>query len=115
MTDPREEKLPQWARKLLAKERFRANSAERKLAEHLDTVEKSRIWYGDFNNPIYVPDMNGYQTVHFSLTGKQGVMDEIAVTIKDDALEIQGGTSVSLELQSSNYFRVRHCDWRVRR
>ncbi|WP_100460796.1 DUF7239 family protein [Mycobacteroides abscessus] len=105
--DPREEKLPQWARKLLADERYRASRAERKLAEHVATVEKSRIWYGEYDNPIYIPDDNGYQTVYFSPNGGEGTLHQIGVTIRDGAIEIQGGDTLTLDLQASNTFRAR--------
>lgn len=105
--DPREEKLPQWARKLLADERYRASRAEHRLSEHVAKVEKSRIWYGDYNNPIYIPDDNGYQTVYFSPSGGEGTFHQIGVTIRDGAIEIQGGDTLTLELRSSNYFRAR--------
>ncbi|WP_078344563.1 DUF7239 family protein [Mycobacteroides chelonae] len=104
--DPREAKLPRWARDILTRERGRANSAESKLNAHLVTVEKSRIWYGNYDNPIYIPDAHGYQTVYFSPSGSGSAFDQIGVTIRGGAIEIQGGGSVALELQSSNFFRV---------
>ncbi|MDM2398125.1 hypothetical protein PP613_03725 [Mycobacteroides abscessus] len=107
MRDPREEKLPRWARQLLAQERYRASCAERRLAEHLATVVKSRIWYGDYNNPIYIPDDYGYQTVHFYPNGGDSTFQQIGVTIRDGAIEIQGGDTLTIELKSSNYFRTR--------
>ena len=105
--DPREEKLPRWARQLLAQERYRASRAEHRLAEHLATVKKSRIWYGDHNNPIYISGDNGYQTVYFSPNGGESTFQQIGVRIRDGAIEIQGGDTLTLELQSSNCFRAR--------
>lgn len=110
--DPREEKLPRWARVLLAQARNRAEDAERKLAAHLETVEKSRIWYGNHDNPIYIADANGYQTVYFSPSGSDSSFDQIGVTMRDGALEIQGGNTLTLELQASNYLRVHLHDLR---
>ncbi len=110
--DPREEKLPRWAREQLAKARIGRVAAEVKLDAHLATIEKSRIWYGDYNNPIFIDDNNGYQTVYFSPSGSESAFDQIGVAIRDGALEIQGGNSVALELKSSNFFRVRLCDLR---
>ncbi|AMT71952.1 MULTISPECIES: DUF7239 family protein [Mycobacteroides] len=104
--DPREPKLPAWAREQLAKARNRAGDAERKLDAHLVTITKSRIWYGNYDNPIYIPEAHGYQTVYFSPSGGESSFDQIGVTIRDGAIEIQGGHSVALELQSSNFFRV---------
>lgn len=95
--DPREAKLPQWARKLLADERYRASCAERKLAEHVAKIEKSRIWYGDYNNPIYIPDDNGYQTVYFSPNGGEGTLHQIGVTIRDGAI----GSTASSRLSAT--------------
>lgn len=104
--DPREEKLPRWARLLLAAERHRAGLAERRLAEQLATVEKSPIWYGGYENPIYIPDPYGLESVHFSLTGGDRVGDQIQVMIREYTLEIQGGNTLLIEPKSSNYLRV---------
>lgn len=105
--DPREEKLPQWARKLLADERYRANRAERKLSDHVAKVEKSRIWYGEFDNPIYIPDDNGYQTVRFSPNGGKSTMQQIGVRVLDGAIEVSAAAPLTLDLLSSNYFRAK--------
>ncbi|EIV49580.1 DUF7239 family protein [Mycobacteroides abscessus] len=105
--DPREEKLPQWARKLLADERYRASRAEHRLAEHVAKIAKSRIRYGGYDNPIYIPDDNGYQTVYFYPNGGDSTFQQIAVTIRDGAIEIQGGDTLTIELQASNTFRAR--------
>lgn len=111
-TDPREEKLPRWAREQLAKARRAAEVAEDKLNAHLATIAKSRIWYGNFGNPIYIPDAHGYQTVRFSPSGSDSMFDQIGVTMRDGAIEIQGGNTLALELQASNYFRVHLHDLR---
>ncbi|EUA79647.1 DUF7239 family protein [Mycobacteroides abscessus] len=110
--DPREAKLPAWAREQLAKARIGRVAAEDKLNAHLATITKSRIWYGNFGNPIYIPDAHGYQTVYFSPSGSGSTFDQIGVAIRDGGIEIQGGNSVALELQSSNFFRVYLQDWR---
>ncbi|WP_100482384.1 DUF7239 family protein [Mycobacteroides abscessus] len=98
--DPREAKLPAWAREQLAKARIGT------------TITKSRIWYGDYTNPIYIDDKDGYQTVYFSPSGSGSAFDQIGVAIRDGAIEIQGGNSVALELQSANFFRIYLQDWR---
>ncbi|MBN7355536.1 Uncharacterised protein [Mycobacteroides abscessus subsp. abscessus] len=110
--DPREAKLPAWAREQLAKARIGRAAAEDRLNAHLATITKSRIWYGDYTNPIYIDDKDGYQTVYFSPSGSGSAFDQIGVAIRDGAIEIQGGNSVALELQSSNFFRVYLQDWR---
>ncbi|USL89195.1 hypothetical protein SEA_POOMPHA_64 [Mycobacterium phage Poompha] len=107
--DPREEKLPKWAKHLLATERQKRAVAERKLAEHLETIEPSRIWWGDYDNPIYIPPHYGYQTVHFQL-GDQGMHTEVSARLKDDALEIGGGHGLTIDMEVSNRFRVRFRD-----
>lgn len=112
--DPREAKLPRWARDQLARHRCYTAGAESKLAAHLATVEKSRIWYGNYDNPIYIPDAHGYQTVYFSPSGGESAFDQIGVTIRDGAIEVQGGGSVAIELQASNFFRVHLQDLRRR-
>ncbi|WP_182875509.1 DUF7239 family protein [Mycobacteroides abscessus] len=105
--DRREEKLPQWARKLLADERYRASRAEHRLAEHVVKIAKSRIRYGGYDNPIYIPGDNGYQTVYFYPNGGDSTFQQIAVTIRDGAIEIQGGDTLTIELQAGNTFRAR--------
>ncbi|MBE5471616.1 DUF7239 family protein [Mycobacteroides abscessus] len=110
--DPREDKLPRWAREQLAKARRAAGVAEGKLNAHLSTITKSRIWYGNFDNPIYIPEAHGHQTVHFSPSGSDSTFDQIGVAIRDGAIEILGGNSVALELQSANFFRVHLHDLR---
>ena len=110
--DPREERLPRWAQHSLGRERVRREDAELKLAAHLDTVEKSRIWFGDYGNPIYIPEPHGYQTVYFSPNGSDSSFDQIGVTIRDGGIEIQGGNTMSIELQSSNFFHARFSEWR---
>lgn len=106
--DPREEKLPRWARELLAQERTRANRAEHRLAEHLETVEPTRIWYGDWQNKIYVPEDYSYQTVYFDPTNTGHTLDQICVRIDGDGIMVMGGRSVVLEMNASNTFRVKH-------
>jgi hypothetical protein len=108
--DPREEKLPVWARELLSKERERASRAEGKLQDHLETIEKSRIWFGSYDNPIYVPEPFGHQTLHFQVLD-DSVGGDIQVRIKKDhkgrtGIEVNGGDSVTVELDASNLFRV---------
>ena len=104
----REEKLPAWARELLRTERRRADEAESKLAAHLETVEVTKIWHGDYQNPIYVPTHHGYQRVHFDLgdPGEHYTEMQVGIT-RDGRLEVQGGHAVSIDLQSSNTFQVR--------
>jgi hypothetical protein len=106
--DPREVKLPVWARNLLNQERISRRAAERKLAEHLETVEPSPIWYGDHNNPIYVPVNYGYQTVYFSTTGKPSkhTYEEIGVSFRQGTIQVQGGTSVTINPTASNCFDI---------
>ena len=108
MNDERESKLPAWARNLLAKERARADQAEYKLACHTKTVEPTNIWYGDFKNPIYVPNQYGHQRIHLELGKPQDHYTEMQVSItRDGRLEVQGGHSLSIDMQSSNTFQVR--------
>ncbi|AUV62025.1 hypothetical protein KIV63_gp19 [Mycobacterium phage SWU2] len=112
MKDEREAKLPRWARDLLTQERTRADRAERKLAAHLDTVEPSHIWYGDYNNPIYIPPDYGYQTVHFQLGEIGDMHTDVNCRIKDGAVEVGGGHGLSLDMEVSNRFRIRFSDRR---
>jgi hypothetical protein len=56
MNDPREVKLPRWAQEELAKARQEAADATKKLNEHLEQLPKTGVWYGKYENPIYIPD-----------------------------------------------------------
>ncbi|MBB5167133.1 hypothetical protein [Mycobacterium sp. AZCC_0083] len=109
MSDPREEKLPRWAREELARERHRAATAEHRLAEHLETVEPTHIWYGDWKNKLYIPSERGYQTVYFSATGEPSKYsyDEVGVRMKDGVLSVSASRAVSVEPIASNCFDVR--------
>lgn len=104
-SDPREPKLPVWAQDLLYDARKRADTAEHRLAAHLETVEETPIWYGERSHPLYVPFERGYQTVHFQLG--PGHFNEIQARIKDGAVEIMGGHELQVTLQSSNVFHVK--------
>lgn len=110
-TAPREEKLPRWAQLELAKARRRAEDAEQALADHQASLTPTRIWYGDFNNPIYVPVTYGHERVHFDLGEHGEHYTEIQVCLdRQGRLEIQGGHAVCLDLQSSNTFQVRFAE-----
>lgn len=78
--DPREEKLPRWAR--------------------------LRSGTGTFDNPVYIPASHGHQNVNFSMTGERTTCDEIGVRLKRNCLEIFGGDTLSVEMVSSNRFIV---------
>ncbi|QBP30555.1 hypothetical protein SEA_CHARM_74 [Mycobacterium phage Charm] len=111
--DEREPKLPRWAQQLLAEERRHRALAERKLAQHLETVEPTRMWYGDYDNPIYIPKQYGHQRVHFNTaqTNGRGLYDEFQVSLKDDELEVSGGRSMTIHPQVSNVIKVRLGGW----
>lgn len=109
MIDPREGKLPVWAQQLLRDARRIADIAENRLQTHLDTVSPSPIWYGDYQNPIYVPVDHGYQTVYFNVRGEnssKSTFDEIAVQYRKGVLQIQGGGPVLISPTASNCFYV---------
>ncbi len=105
--DPREEKLPAWAKLQLKIARNRAHQAEKKLAAHLDTVKPTNIWYGDYDNPIYIPAHYGYQRVHFVLGPHDH--NEIQVGISKGAPEllINGSRSLVIRPQVTNEFGIR--------
>ncbi|QBJ00261.1 hypothetical protein SEA_PHARAOH_73 [Mycobacterium phage Pharaoh] len=107
--DEREPKLPKWAQELLAEERRKRADYERKLAQHKATVEPSLIWYGDYDNPIYVPPNYGHQRFHMSMNGEVDpyLHDEIQVSLKDDELEISGGRGLLVKPQVSNVIKIR--------
>lgn len=59
-----------------------------------------------YDNPIYIPDDNGYQTVYFYPNGGDSTFQQIAVTIRDGAIEIQGGDTLTIDLQASIPFAL---------
>ncbi|QSM01092.1 hypothetical protein SEA_NANOSMITE_47 [Mycobacterium phage Nanosmite] len=106
--DPREEKLPRWARELLGRARIRADRADYLLEEHLKTVKPTPIWYGDYQNKIYVPVDFGYQTVYFSTTGlpSEHIYDEIGVSFRRGVIQVQGGRRLQITPNASNSFDI---------
>lgn len=113
MTDPREAKLPKWAQDLLRKERFERNRSEEKLAAYMrQQVKPTPIWYGTWQNPIFLPDTSGYQRVHFQMNGtnpKMTTRDDIQVGIKHNqpnTLEIMGGDRIVISPSASNVVEV---------
>ncbi|KAA0021822.1 DUF7239 family protein [Antrihabitans cavernicola] len=107
MSDPREDKLPRWARELLGSERRKASDAQAKLAEHLGTVVESPIWYGGYDNPVYLPERYGYQEIHFRVGGTDRLFDEVAVGLNGDRVEVRGGRGLILEPVASKVVVVK--------
>lgn len=104
----REQKLPVWARQRLRAARDRADRAESQLAAHMETVEQTSIWYGDYQNPIYIPRHYGHQRVHFKLgEDTVGSWNEVQVGIRDGGLEIMASRAMTIEPQVSNVVLVR--------
>ncbi|ANT42267.1 hypothetical protein SEA_KOKO_81 [Mycobacterium phage Koko] len=108
MKDPREANLPKWAQKLLHQERQERSIAERRLEEQKATTEKSNVWYGDYTNPVYVPQRFKFpEKFHFSTTGSDDLRDEFQVQLLDDGmLEISGGRSLVIHPRVSNVINV---------
>ncbi|QBP31094.1 hypothetical protein SEA_REFUGE_76 [Mycobacterium phage Refuge] len=105
--DEREHKLPRWAQELLAEARSREDRAVSKLNDHLKTVEKTKIWHGSYDNPIYLPDAYGYQRVHFDPVGNGSMHDEFQVQIRDGGLEVSGGRGMAIYPRVSNVINLR--------
>ncbi|OHT67797.1 hypothetical protein [Mycobacteroides chelonae] len=108
-TDPREAKLPRWAREILSEERRKRKLAERRLEQQLGTTEPTSIWYGtDYDNPIYIPEDHGFQRVVFSFPPHRGLFDQFTVRVKDGVLEVtSGGRGMVVEPWASNVIRLR--------
>jgi hypothetical protein len=113
MHDSREEKLPAWAKKLLADERHERAMAERRLLEHLETVEPTRISYGDYDNPLYLPNHFGFQTIHFDLAheARGQLYESISVGLRKDFdgvlyVDVNGGRGISIQPTATNCVRV---------
>lgn len=111
--DPREDKLPLWAQKLLKDARYRADTAEERLNAHLQTVEPSAVWFGDYQNKVYLPDERGFQQVHFSVTGQpaKSSYDEVQVGWRKDLLHISASRPVSIQPIGSNCFDLQVRDY----
>lgn len=107
--DPREDKLPAWAKAELAKARSEAREAQCKLAAHLDTIPKSRLWYGDYGNPVYLPD--NHTRVYWDF-GDGSTFDQISIYRDEDILKIYGGSGISVYPSSSNSVRIKLNDLR---
>lgn len=106
--DPREEKLPKWARAALSNARYEAQVARDRLAEHVRSVEPSPIWYGNHQNRIQVPIEYGYQTVYFSLTGEPAKhsYEEVGIAFRKGTIQVQGGRRLHVAPNASNSFDI---------
>ncbi|QXN73171.1 hypothetical protein SEA_COOKIEDOUGH_80 [Mycobacterium Phage Cookiedough] len=107
--DPREAKLPRWAQALINTERRKRADAERKLEEQLATTGKSPVWYGSYDNPVYIPQRFKHpERFHFSTTGRGDLNDEFMVHLRDDGcLEVSGGRGrLAIHPQVSNVILV---------
>lgn len=110
--DPREDRLPKWAQALLQLERSKAAMAERELAKHLETVERSRISYGDvYQNAQYISENHGYQTVRFALDEQGHKWIHVRFSNNGEAVEISGARSLVLEPRAGNVIEVGLLEW----
>jgi hypothetical protein len=106
MTDPREAKLPKWAQDALKNERWRADEAERRLAAHVETVEPTTIWYGDWENKVYIPHPDFARVVFMMRPGGDGSFDEITVGFRYGKLHINAGRAIAVEPIGANCLDV---------
>lgn len=105
MTDPREDKLPAWAREVLRLARLRADVAEKSLAAHTETAPKSRLWHGDYSDRIYLPDDR--EVVHWQM-GSESVREQISVSLVErNGLRIHGGNVILIKPASSNVVYIK--------
>lgn len=101
-SDPREAKLPQWARNELAAARRRADDAERRLADHRETVAPTGLEYGEYAMPLYLPEN---EVLRWSFG--TGVRDQISVLRFRGGLSVSGGGPIVIAPSASNTFDVR--------
>jgi hypothetical protein len=101
--DPRESKLPKWAQEALN----RGRQAEAALAVHDETSEKSGLWYGRYDNPIYIPEPAGQQSVVWKMGDRDHRFEQIMVRRNGQSLLINGGMSIIIEPSASNTINVR--------
>ncbi|OZD23850.1 hypothetical protein CH253_08315 [Rhodococcus sp. 06-156-3C] len=116
--DPREDRLPKWAQTALASERSKSAALEREIGKMRETVEWSRISYGDlYGFPQYIPDERyGPQRVRFTVEGEQSSKyhetGDIEVSMPEaGVLELRGSRSLVLRPHVSNVLRVSLRKW----
>lgn len=107
--DRREAKLPRWAQEQLSNARRDAAEARRKLAEHVDTRDQTRIWTGGYDNRIYMPDRGSRGWVHFDPHGDDDHFHDIQIGIdgENQRIEVMGGNTLTVTMVSSNHFYIR--------
>lgn len=82
--------------------------AESRLQAHLETVEKTNIWYGDYENPIYIPNAPYRRDVTFAMDPERGCAGEIRVGINPHGeFEVMGGRQLVLEPRVSNVVKIK--------
>lgn len=110
MSDPREEKLPRWARDRMGVLRMRAAEAEQSLRVHLAAAgsEGSPVWYGDYERRFHLPMERGRFMVNFDMDGQGDSYGGIQVIARrgNPELEIMGGHSMTLRCGASNVLYV---------
>ena len=106
--DPREAKLPLWAKDRIAVARQAARRYKDRLNDHIQTLTKSNTSYGDrFCEPDSVKYLPDDERVRFSFG--DSVLDSITVSRDQDrpgAIEIMGGRGVSITARASNHLLI---------
>lgn len=76
------------------------------MAAHQAQLEPTRIWYGDYDNKVHIPELYDYRRIVFQL-GPNDAYHGIRVGITEhNKLEIQGGHALSIEPVVSNTLLV---------
>lgn len=114
--DEREARLPMWAQQKLKDARYVARNAQEALAAHHEIAEPSRIWHGDYDNRVYIPEPfeNASTTVHFDPYNDDEMHHGIQVRIvpkralylMTPCIEINTGGQMWIQPVASNLLRV---------
>lgn len=110
--DPREPKLPVWAQKALRDARHQAAHYKELLAKTEGEQEPTRVWHGDYDHKVYIPDVYAGRSSRIFFQVEEGDRGQIQARIVKDydgkwQLAIMGGDPLTIEFGGgSNRFNI---------
>lgn len=114
--DPREDRLPKWAQELIRELRVARERAVQDLEDHRASQTPTNIWYGDYDNRVYVPaNSAGTPNVHFQTHGPndpEPFLHDIQVRhcrspYYPNMIDVSGGDGIVITPYGSNGVRIR--------